>query len=273
LILPAALILLLIQIYPTLYTLNLSLNKVRAGQLIYVGFDNFRRLLNSGDFYRSLKLTVIYAGWYLVITIALGMILALLLNRRTRLTPVYMLLLFIPWVLSDVVSGTMWRWMFQQSYGLVQVALNPLINNVSLLSNDTGAMVIVIAASVWRALAFTALILLGALQTVPVEIMEAAALDGANRWSSFWSVTVPIISPTLLVIILMTSIRGINSLGLILAITSGGPGSATATAALLLYRMAWKFGDFGQAGALAVLLFTVNIILTVVYFRLIRVEH
>ncbi len=272
LLMPTLLVLVTIQVYPTLYSFYLSFNKVKAGKYIFVGFDNFTRLLRSGDFYDSLQKTAVFAGSYLVITIVLGMVLALLLNRRTLLTPVYVTILFIPWILSDVVSGTMWRWLFQQSYGIVQTALNPFINNVSLLSNDVGSMIIVIVASVWRTLAFTALLFLGALQTVPVEVKEAAALDGASRWQSFWRVTLPIIRPTLLVTILITSIRGINSLGLILAITNGGPGSATATASVLLYRDAWQYGDFGGAAALAVILFLINLGMTLVYFRLVKVE-
>jgi ABC-type sugar transport system permease subunit len=133
-------------------------------------------------------------------------------------------------------------------------------------------MAIVIAASVWRTLAFTALLFLGALQIVPREVLESAALDGGSRWRVFWGITFPLIRPTLLVAILITSIRGINSLGLILATTSGGPGGGTTTAAVLLYLEAWKFGDFGMAAAMAVLLFALNLLLTFFYLRSLRAE-
>jgi len=273
LVLPAVVILALVQIYPTLYSLYLSTTRMRAGKLTSVGIKNFERLLASSDFFESLQRTVVFAGSYLILTVVLGLILALLLNRRSALTPVYLVMVFIPWVLSDVVSGTIWRWMFNQSYGLIQVALNPLLDNKSILSNNDTAMMVVIAASVWRTLAFTALLFLGALQTIPGEVLEAAALDGANRWQSFWRVTFPMMRPTLLVVILITSIRGINSLGLILSTTSGGPGAGTTTAAVYLYRTAWQFGDFGVAAAMAVFLFIVNLILTIFYLRVVRVEN
>jgi ABC-type sugar transport system permease subunit len=273
LVFPTVVILLSIQVYPTLYSFYISVNKLKAGDLQFVGLQNYRLMFDSSDFLQSLGRTGIYAGSYLILTISLGMLIALLLNRRVYFTPLYVTILFIPWVLSDVVSGTMWRWMFQQSYGMIQVALNPLINNTSLLSNDIGSMAIVIGATVWKSLAFTALLFLGALQTVSAEVLESASLDGANRWSTFWKIIIPIIKPTILVTILLTSIRGINSLGMILAITNGGPGEATTTAAVQLYRMAWQYGDFGGAAALAVFLFFINILLTIVYFRFIQVEH
>lgn len=270
LLFPAISVIVLAQIYPTLYSIYMSFNKLKAGKLSWIGFDNFIRLLSSGDFIDSLEKTFVFTGGYLVLTLVLAMCVALLLNQRVFLTPVYMTLLFIPWVLSDVVSGTVWRWMFQQDYGLVQVMLNPFINRVTLLSNDIGAMLIMIVSSTWRNLAFTSIVLLGALQTVPNEIKEAAALDGTSPFRFFWDFTIPIIKPTLLVITLLTSIGGINSLGLILATTNGGPGTATTTTSVLLYREAWKYGDFGMASAIAVIMFFLNMALTFVYFRVLK---
>ena len=96
----------------------------------------------------------------MILVIVLAMCIALLLNKRPLLTPLYVTILFVPWVLSEVVSGTMWRWLFNQDYGIVQVALNPLINDTSLLANTIGAMAIVILSSVWRSLPFTTLLFL-----------------------------------------------------------------------------------------------------------------
>ncbi len=270
LLLPAMLVLLVIQIYPTLYSVYLSVVTTRGGEFTYVGLKNFERLFGDTEFVKSLQRTAIFAGFYLVLTVSLSLLIAVLLNRRVKLTGMYLIFLFIPWVISDVVAGTMWRWMFQQSYGIVQYWLQPIFQT-SLLVNQTGAMAIVIAGSVWRALAFTTILFLGALQTVSVEVLESAALDGANGWSSFWRVTFPLIRPTFLVAVLLTSIRGINSLGLILSIMgrNGGPGNATQTASLYLYNAVQRDGDFGLGSATAILLFLVNITLTVIYLRLV----
>ncbi len=269
-LIPALFVLFLAQVYPTLYSFYMSFNKLKAGNLNWVGLDNFLRLLSSGDFYDAVGKTLIYAGGYLFLSLGLGLMIALLLNKRVFLTPVYMTLLFIPWILSDVVSGTVWRWMLQQDYGIVQVFLNPVLNNMTLLANDISAMFIMIIAFTWRNLAFASLILLGALQTISNDVREAAAIDGTTHIRFFFDFTIPIIKPTLLVLTLLTSIEGINSLGLILATTNGGPGNATTTSSVLLYREAWVYGDFGMAAALAVLMFLINMMLAFFYFQVLR---
>ena len=270
LISPTILFLLIIQVYPAIYSWYLSFGRIKGGKYTFVGLKNFVRLLNNSDFYEALARTGIFTFAFLFACIGLGLILALLLNRCSRFTALYMTIIFVPMVLSEVVGGTMWRWMFQQSFGLVQAFLNPFINNVSILSRPGGAMAIVIAASVWKQLAFTALLFLGALQTVSKELYESAALDGATRSQMFWKITWVIIRPTILLASIMTTIRGINALGLILATTQGGPGASTMTEAVFLYRTAWQFGRFGDAAALSVMMFLINITLGAVYIRLLR---
>src|SRR5205807_2026591 len=142
-------------------------------------------------------------------TVGLGLLFAVLLNRRIKFTGIYLIIIFIPWVISDVVAGTMWRWLFQQTYGIVQMWLNPILGS-SVYTNANGAMGLVAAASIWRATAFTTLLFLGALQTVPNEVLESAAIDGADRFARFSYVIFPAIRPTFLVVILLTSIRAIN---------------------------------------------------------------
>ncbi len=269
LLLPAILILLAVQVYPTLYSLWLSVNRIKGGDLIFVGLQNFDRLFKDLNFGRSLNRTFTFAALYLVFTVGIGMLLAVLLNRRVKFTGFYLVLIFIPWVISDVVAGTIWRWMFQQSYGILQYWLQPLSDR-SLLVNPNTAMGIVVAGSVWRALAFTTILFLGALQTVPVEVTESAALDGAGGWQSFLRISFPIIRPTFLVAVLLTSIRAINSVGMILSImgTTGGPGNATMTTALYMLNSVMRDGDFGLAGATSVILFAFNLVLTFIYLRL-----
>jgi len=264
--------LLLVQVYPTLYSFYISLNRLKGGELLFVGLRNYSRLLKESDFYEALQRTFIFTFFYLLLCVSVGIILALLFNRRSRLTTVYMVCIFLPMVVSEVVGGTMWNWMFQQSYGIIQVALNPILGGISIISQPWGAMAIVILASVWKNQAFTSLLFLGSLQTISKEIYESAALDGANHWKSFWKITLPLIKPTLLVAILLTTIRGINSLGLILATTKGGPGEFTTTMAVFLYRKGWLYGDFGLAAAISVIMFLINITMAIVYIRLMRAK-
>ncbi len=269
-LLPSILILLALQVGPTLYSFYLSTTSLvqKDGNAVdvNVGLANYIELFASQTFRESLWHTVVYSSSFLILTIGLGLMLALLLNRRIKYTTFYLVLIFLPWVISDVVAGTMWRWMFQQTYGIVQVALNPFIGS-SLYTDANGAMAIVVAASVWRSLAFTTLIFLSALQIVPREVLESAALDGANRVQRFTRIIFPMIRPAFLVTVLLTSIRAINSVGLIYSITKGNPGGATQTASFYLLRVGWEQGDFGSGAAVSVILFIINLALTLVYLR------
>jgi ABC-type sugar transport system permease subunit len=267
-LLPAMLVLLVLQVYPTLYSFYLSLNRQRRGGFEFVGFQNFELLLGNSTFAESLLRSLQFSFWYVVLTIGLGLLIALLINRRLKFTAWYLVILFIPWVLSDVVAGTMWRWMFLEDYGLLQEWLRPVFGD-SIYVNQQGAMGIVILASAWRAVAFTALLFLGALQNVPREVEESAALDGVNRLQNFMYMLFPLIRPTFLIAVLLTTIRSVNTVGLILATTRGGPGYATTTASTFLYRIAWQEANFARGAAVSVLLFIVNLAITIIYLRLI----
>lgn len=267
-LLPSILILLVLQVYPTLYAFVLSVMRQRRGGFEYVGLQNFQLLLSQSTFRESFGRTLTFSAWSIVLVTGLGLLVALLINRRVKYTSWYLIAIFIPWVLSDVVAGTMWRWMFLKDYGLIQQWLAPLFGP-SIYVNPSGAMGIVILATAWRSVAFTAILFLGALQTVPREVEESAALDGANRLQIFLRVIFPLIRPTFLIAVLLTSMRSINTVGLILATTKGGPGYATTTASVYLYRSAWGESNFARGAAISVLLFLANVIITVIYLRLI----
>jgi ABC-type sugar transport system permease subunit len=267
-LLPSLVILLVIQVYPTLYSIYLSLNRIKGSQMTWVGLRNYERLLADSRFIDSLTVSFKFVSIYVVVTLALSMLIAILLNQRAKFNSIYLVLLFVPWVISDVVGGTIFRWLFQQDYGLVQSWVNPFVNNVTMYSNPSGALAIVLIASVWRSLAFTSLLFLAALQNIPNEILESAALDGADRVSMFTRIIFPMISATFVVAMILTTIGGLNSVGLMQTLTGGGPGGATTTAGVYLYQVGWKFGDFGLGAATSVILFLINLVLTLAFLRL-----
>jgi multiple sugar transport system permease protein len=273
LVAPAFIVLFLVTLYPTLYSVYLSLNRVRRGQLEFVGLDNFRIIFNSSDFWESLKLTLIFGFFYVLLTLAFAFILAMLFNQGLKFGSIYMTLVFIPWVLSEIVSGVVWRWMFYRDYGVLQNLIGPLVGGQTLMSTPNGAMGIVIAASVWRATAYVMLLILAGLQTIPEEVYEAAAIDGSNRWQSFWQITWPLIRPTTLVTIVLLTIESINAVGMFLAITEGGPGRATEVLSLHMYREALQFFHFGYGSALAVVMFIINVILGAAYLKFLQTEN
>ncbi|MGD9030204.1 MAG: sugar ABC transporter permease [Anaerolineae bacterium] len=272
LIAPAFLVMFVVTLYPTLYSFYLSLNRVRQGALEFVGLRNFEIILGSSDFWESMQLTMIFGFFFVLITIVFAFVLALLFNRGLVLGSVYMTLVFVPWVLSEIVSGVTWRWMTYRDYGVIQNLIGPLFGNVTLITKPAGAMGIVIAASVWRSTAYVMLLILAGLQTIPGELYEAASIDGASRWGSFWRITWPLIRPATLVTVVLLSIQSVNAVGMFLAITEGGPGRATEVLSLHMYREALQFFHFGYGSALAVVMFLVNLVLGAIYLRFLRTE-
>ena len=164
-----------------------------------------------------------------------------------------MAIIFIPWMLSEIVSSVMFRWLFLPEIGIAQRLLGPLLGDITFLGNNAGAMGVVVAATIWRSVAFAMLLLLAGLQTIRGEVTEAAAIDGATRWQAFWKVTWPIVLPTTQVTIVFLTIQAINGAGMFLSITNGGPGRATEVLSLYMYREAILFFNFGYGAALAVI--------------------
>jgi ABC-type sugar transport system permease subunit len=268
-LLPTIAVLLVFQVAPALYTVYLSLTRLRRGENTFVGWDNYARLFQLPSFLESITRTGVYAGFYVTLTVFIGVGLALLLNQRIRFTRLYLIVIFIPWVLSDVVTGTMWRWLFQPSYGIVQEWIYT-VTPATAYTTPSGAMGIVIAASVWQSVAFTTILTLSALQTISSEIIESAAIDGAAPPQLLTHITLPLISRHLLVMVLLVSVRAVNSVGLIYATTGGGPGRATQTLAVYLLTLVREQGAFGLGAAISLVMLTLNLGLTTLYLLLIR---
>jgi ABC-type sugar transport system permease subunit len=270
LIAPALLFISAVTLYPTLFSVYLSMNRSRRGTLEFVGLRNFEILFSSSNFWDSFRLTAIYGVLFVTLVMIFAFILALIFNRGVRFGGLYMSIIFIPWMLSEIVSSVMFRWMFLPEIGIAQRLLAPFFNDVTFLGDAAGAMGVVLGATIWRSVAFAMLLILAGLQTIPGEMSEAAAIDGATRWQAFWKVTWPLVLPTTQVTIIFLTIQAINAAGMFLSITNGGPGRATEVLSLYMYREAIVFFNFGFGAALAVMLFLINASLAVVYIRSLR---
>lgn len=269
---PSLLLIFAVTLYPSLYSIYMSLTRSKRGVTEFVGLDNFRRILNSTDFYQSLQATLVFTAFYVLFTVTIAYVIALMLNQGLRLTGLYMTIIFLPWVLSEITTGVVWRWMFYPKEGIIQNLIGPLINNVALITRPWGAMIIVIAATVWRSISFAMLLLLAGLQTIPDEIIEAAQIDGASGFGVFRHITWPLMLPTVVVTAVFILIQGINGVGMILSITEGGPGRATEVLGIMMYRQAVQYYNFGYAAAIAVILLILNAILAAFYLRALRQE-
>ncbi|MCX6032272.1 MAG: sugar ABC transporter permease [Chloroflexi bacterium] len=290
LIMPATLVLLAIQVYPALYTVVLSVQERQRAGWEFVGLRNFQILLDSTALGESVGHTVIFLVGYAGLTLTMAFVIALLLNRKSRLSGVYITLLFIPWILADLIAGVVFRLLVLPDYGLLSGVLqNPAFfppTGLSVLTADaprpwigsfpfppSPAMVYLILAASWRALPFTTLLLLAALQTVSNEVIESSRIDGASGWQTIRHITIPLILPTMVVTLFNLTLGGINGVGMVFSLTGGGPGSSTTVLSYLLYSIGWVSLDFGRAAALALILAVVNLTLIAGTLRITRVQQ
>ena len=275
LLLPTVIILLTVQVYPALYTVWLSFHDREPQGWVYVGAKNFERLFGMGLFAESVGHTLVFLVGFASLTLVLGFVIALLLNRRLRFSGLYVTLLFIPWIIADIIVGIVFRLLVVPDYGLLSGILqNPALfppDGLSVLTAvaprpwfgdfpfpPAPAMVYLILASTWRALPFVTLLLLAAMQTVPNEVLESSRIDGANSRQVIRYVMIPLMLPTIVVALFSLTLSGMNGVGMVFSLTGGGPGSSTEVLSYMLYSIGWRQLEFGRAGALALLIGLVN---------------
>lgn len=291
LILPTLVVLLVIQFYPAVYTAWLSFHERNPkGGWDNVGIDNFRQLIASGLFEESVGHTLIFLVGYTAITLTLGFVIALLLKENVPFSGVYITLLFIPWVIADIIAGLVFRLLVVPDYGLFSGVLqNPELfppNGISVLTATrpepwfgnfpfppSPAMIFLILAAAWRALPFVTLLILAAMQTVPSEVIESARIDGANGLQLVRFITVPLIMPAMVVALFNLMLGGMNGVGMVFSLTGGGPGTTTYVLSFLLYTIGWGRLQFGRAAALAIMITIVNWILIAGVLRMTRLHE
>lgn len=290
LLLPTVVILLIVQVYPAFYTVWLSMQERGPEGWEFVGFKNFERLYNLGQFGESIGLTIVFLVGHVLLTMVGGFFTAFLLNQKIHFSGFFITLLFIPWVLSQIIVGFMFRLLVAPDYGVFSgILINPALfppNGLSVLTAvpprpwfsdfpfpPSAAMILLILASTWRALPFATLLILSAMQMIPAEVIESSRIDGANGWQIIRHITVPLVLPTLVVAIFNTILNGVNGVGLVLSLTDGGPGTATQIISYLLYSIGWSRIQFGRAAALALLVAVVNWILIMGTLRITKVEE
>jgi ABC-type sugar transport system permease subunit len=290
LILPTIVVLLAIQVYPALYTVWLSLQEREPEGWTFIGLENFRRLFATSLFSESVGHTIVFLVGYAGLTLVMGFVIALLLNRNVRLSGFYITLLFIPWIIADLLVGLIFRLLVVPDYGLFSGILqNPNIippDGLSVLTAvppqswfgdfpfpPAAAMTFLILASAWRALPFVTLLLLAAIQTVPSEVIESSLIDGANQRQVIRHIMIPIMLPTMVVALFSLTLSGMNGVGMVFSLTSGGPGTSTYVLSYMLYSIGWDRLQFGRAAALALMIAVVNWLLISGTLRVTRVEE
>ena len=269
-----------IIVYPTAQLLwsSLFFTNPITGQKEFVGLRNFQQLLFSdGGWMGTLNPTfvnftwntIVYVGFSVSISFLLGLGIAILLNKDLAGRGWLRTAVIVPWILPYVMSGMMWRWMFQGNYGAINAALVRLgliADRISFLADGTLAMMALIIADIWVFTPFIIIILLAGLQNVPEQLYDAAEVDGASRWSRFWNVTYPFLKPSILVALTIRIIFDIRALDLVWVMTQGGPGKATEVWASWLYRTAMVFQNSGEGAAIGVVMLVVTFAIVAILY-------
>jgi alpha-1,4-digalacturonate transport system permease protein len=251
----------------------------------WVGTSNFERLLscenyleprtcNEDLFWRAVYNTIEYVIIQVSLMVLFSLITALILNRNLKARGFFRSVFFYPVLLSPIVVSLIWKWILQEN-GLLNAILTSLgFDKFPFLVNAQSAQVLVIMISIWAFMGFYTLILLAGLQSIPADLYEAAAIDGANPWDSFSKITMPLLMPTMVVVLVLSLIRAVQVFDIVFAFTGGGPGTAT----LYLVQYIYNYGfsspnkQFGLAAAASLLMAGVLVVLTVVQLLVRREE-
>jgi len=272
---PALAVLLALSIYPLLYSITISLQQETAGGVVW-SLGNFSRLFSDNFFLTAMVHTFIYAAAALSCEFLLGLGLALLLNSKMRGRGLFRASLLVPMMLPAVVVGVVWRLMLNPDFGAINGTLRRFgINTESLTwtASPKLAMLSVIAVDVWQWTPFVFLVLLAGLQAIPEEPYEAALIDGSSRWQTFWHVTLPLLKPSILIVLLLRTMDLLRVFDQIFILTEGGPGFATETISLYIYRTAFRFFDFGYAAAMSFVLLALTNAISVIYIKFLRAKE
>lgn len=278
LLLPTALLLLIFIAYPLVNTLVLSLQEYKltsAGKAYFNHFENFRAIVEDPYFTMILRNSLVFTFVTVALQFFLGLTLALALYKPFRGRNVYQAIVFLPWSISALVIGFTFRWLFNAEFGPVNdigLKLGILSEKVSFLGNGTMALGCVIVAMVWYGVPFFGIMLTAAFQSIPMDLYEAAEIDGSNAVKKFFYITLPYAKPTIILTLLLRTIWVFNSADLIYVMTNGGPGNATHTLASYMFSKAYSTLNFGQTGALGTMFMAGLAIYTLVFMKMTRYD-
>jgi multiple sugar transport system permease protein len=273
-ILPGLLLILVILIYPIAQGVITSFFRPKGllpGLGEFVGLENYGRLLNDESFWNAFRVTIMYVLGCLAGILAMGLATALLLNRRFKGRGVGRVLMTTPWAMPEVAAALIWIWMLNPDVGIVNLLLSRfglIEQHIRWLNQVEWALPTILVVTIWKLFPLASIVLLAALQGVPEELYEAAAIDGAGALQSFLRITIPGIHSTLLLLALLITVWSIKRFALIWITTQGGPVGRTETLVILVYRSAFKFFDLGYAAAIGVVGLTISILVTIVFFWL-----
>jgi alpha-1,4-digalacturonate transport system permease protein len=241
-------------------------NYTGVGAFQFIGLDNYHNLFGDSTFYDALTRTLLYAVLFVPLNFALSLLAAnLVVNKHAKGASVARVIFFIPWLLSPIVVGVLWRWLFGENFGLVNYVIEKLGGSaVPWQSNADLSLIVVVMAASWAWTGFSMLLFIAAIKNVPTSYYEAASLDGAGPWRQFISITLPSIAPTSFIVILLNTINAMKEYPVFVALNNGGPGTSNNLLVQYIYETGFKRGQIGYASAASFVLMLILMAVAVV---------
>ncbi|MET7074426.1 sugar ABC transporter permease [Trueperella pyogenes] len=261
---PATVILVVFSLYPILSAGYISLTSWNGltPRKEFIGLGNYVRMLADPEFLNSLSVTLIYAAGVCLLSVASGLVIALLLDAPLRGRGLYRTIYFLPVVTSSAAVAIVWRYMFDNA-GLVNNALKAIgLEGVDWLQNRWLALLLLTFLTVWKNIGFNAILYLTAMQALPESVYEAAQLDGASAWQSFRLITVPLLRPMTFFVSIQALITSFQSFDLAYVFTEGGPRGGTDILGMFMYRQAFRLDSFGYGAAIAFVTLALVLVVT-----------
>ncbi len=281
LVIPTVIILILIIAYPIIDTFYLSLHRyylTRPHFRPFIGFKNYLYFLSDEEFWASIRRTVYFMGVSVTVELVLGILIALLLMQKAKGMELLKTLIILPWAVPTIVNGAIWKWIYNADYG----ALNGILYKLGIISKYKAwladpftALNFVIIADIWHTTPFVVIIMLAALTTIPSSLYEAAKIDGAGAVKRFFTITLPLLTPAILVALVIRTVEAFRVFDIIYVITRGGPANGTQVIAYQAYLETFSYLHLGKGAALSFIISVFIMILAIIYIKLLynKVEY
>jgi len=276
LILPALLLVGFLAIYPVVFLLKLSFSKMlfQGGHVYFqfVGFENFADVFHNSMFWISLKHSFYLTGASVSISFIIAIAIALALNRVMVGKSILNSVIFLPYVMAPVVTSLMWKWLYNDIYGLINITLRGLgLGGIThqWLGEFGTALSCVVLVDIWRELPFMIIILLAGLGTISEELYEAGRIDGTNKFQAFWHITLPLLRFPIFIVIFLRTMFTLRIFDLVFVLTGGGPGDATEVLATHIYDTGIRYLELGYSSAVSLIILIITFLIGLIYFKII----
>jgi multiple sugar transport system permease protein len=267
LVFPTVVGIVLVDVYPLLFNVWISFQerKISSATATFIGLRNYQRILTDPEVWNAIRVSLVFTFCSVFLSFVLGFGLALLLNRQFPGRGIVRSVFIIPWAIPAFVAALVWSWMFNDQFGILSAMVRGAGLRPPIWLGRDWALWSLIGVMVWKSFPFQLVVLLAGLQAIPKEQYEAAAVDGANAFRRFLSITVPLIRPVAMVGILLAAVNAFHYFTIPWILTRGGPANATNVIPIATYNIAFIAGDFGYAAAAAVLLFFFILAISALY--------